>query len=240
MKRFFHKFTNTIRSIVLCLRFPFLYPRNAWTGKHWNWWALSNRICDIYKSHTTCTAEDHFKAVWDSRWNKFRWDFLRGFEKFASIFHCIPTYNMLDFMPEGWRKAFGVRMCEDIKRELLKTGGRKLLHSYRVIDIKEKWGLLRWDDAGCTKDLHKIIAMYEDMSQHYCIDCGELATCMTPVEYWRSPYCDKHFPKGCSCKLEYGTELLPWYGRIGNIHWRSDADWKFAQVTAADYAAERK
>lgn len=233
-QKFFYKIGHTFKSVYLCLRFPFLYPRNAWTGRHWNWWALDNRICNIYKEHTTFDKEN-FTVYWDNKWNRFRWNFLKRFEVFAGIFHCIPTYNMLDFMPDGWRKAFGIRLCEDIKNELLNSGGLKLLYSYRIIDIKEKWGLLRWDDTGGTKDLHKILAMYEDLSKHYCICCGELATCMTPVEYWRSPYCDNHFPKMCSCKLEYGTEQMPWYGHVGNIHLRSDEDWKAAQETMKDY-----
>ena len=49
-------------------RFPFLMPRNRWTGK---------------------VPEDY--------------DY---------------SYTELDSMPDGWRKAFGEQMCEDIREEL--------------------------------------------------------------------------------------------------------------------------
>lgn len=235
MKRFFHNLGHTVYSIYICIRFPFLYPRNVWTGEHWNSWKLRDHMCNIFKENTTCNHENGFSIVWNSRWNRFRWNFCGFLEGFLGIFHCIPTYNLLDWMPDGWRKAFGIRLCEDIKKELLKTGGRKLLRSYRVYDIKEKWGCLRWDDAGGTAGLYKIIAMYEELSQHYCIVCGELATCIAPMEYWRSPYCDKHFPKNCKCKLEYGTDLMPWFGHRGNIHFRDEEEWKNAVRVAKEY-----
>ena len=50
-------------------RFPFLIPRNRWTGK---------------------VPEDY--------------DY---------------SYTELDSMPDGWRKAFGEQMCEDIREELV-------------------------------------------------------------------------------------------------------------------------
>ncbi len=37
-----YRFFHTLDSIYMCLRFPFLYPRNRWTGRHYNNWKLSN------------------------------------------------------------------------------------------------------------------------------------------------------------------------------------------------------
>ena len=53
-------------------RFPFLMPRNRWTGE---------------------VPEDY--------------DY---------------SYTELDSMPDGWRKAFGEQMCEDIREELAHAG----------------------------------------------------------------------------------------------------------------------
>lgn len=38
-----------IRSIYLCIRYPFLYPRNRFTGKHYNNWKLHEYHVDNYK-----------------------------------------------------------------------------------------------------------------------------------------------------------------------------------------------
>ena len=74
-------------------RFPFLIPRNRWTGK---------------------IPEDY--------------DY---------------SYTELDSMPDGWRKAFGEQMCEDIREELVRA---EYLDQYRITQIKEKYGTLCWYD----------------------------------------------------------------------------------------------
>ena len=65
-------------------RFPFLMPRNRWTGE---------------------VPEDY--------------DY---------------SYTELDSMPDGWRKAFGEQMCEDIREELVRA---EYLDQYRITQIKE-------------------------------------------------------------------------------------------------------
>ena len=81
-------------------RFPFLMPRNRWTG---------------------AVPEDY--------------DY---------------SYTELDSMPNGWRKAFGKQMCEDIREELIRA---EYLDQYRITQIKEKYGTLCWYDlavqSGC-------------------------------------------------------------------------------------------
>jgi hypothetical protein len=104
-------------------------------------------------------------------------------------FHCIPaSHTELDAMDEGWRKAFGLQMCEEIKQALLKSGGRKYLYKYRIMQIKEKWGGLRWYDAWSTKEIMKIISKYEDISYKTCIKCGKPAKWVS--KGWICPYCD--------------------------------------------------
>lgn len=50
------------------------------------------------------------------------------------------SYTELDAMPDGWRKAFGEQMCEEIQRELEKFD---FVDKFRVVQIKEKFGFLR-------------------------------------------------------------------------------------------------
>jgi hypothetical protein len=123
------------------------------------------------------------------------------------IIHWMPDYNELDSMDEGWRKAFGIQMCKEIKQALLRAGGRKMLRSYRISDIKEKWGALVWSDFGATQEVCDIIAKYEYISARTCICCGRPAKGMT--RGYILPYCDEC----CNDEMDrYYTEEMPFYG----------------------------
>lgn len=39
------------KNVCLCLRFPFLYPRNRWTGRHYNNWKLHDKHCKLYQQY---------------------------------------------------------------------------------------------------------------------------------------------------------------------------------------------
>mgnify|MGYP003310314085 CR=1 FL=1 len=39
-----NKIWKALKSTILCLRFPFLYPRNRFTDKHYNNWVLQQQI----------------------------------------------------------------------------------------------------------------------------------------------------------------------------------------------------
>lgn len=76
----------------------------------------------------------------------------------------------LDFMPDGWRKSFGLKMCEEIKKALIKNN---YLNDYYIAEIKEKYGGLRWYDYGAPAEVEEIIKKYEQLSYHICESCGE-------------------------------------------------------------------
>jgi len=101
----------------------------------------------------------------------------------------LPTYTELDAMEPGWRKAFGIQMCKDIRKQLWKEGN---LFKYRITQIKEKWGELCWYDACSSTEIYKIIEKYEEISRNTCIICGKPATKMSTG--WICPYCDEHYP----------------------------------------------
>lgn len=103
----------------------------------------------------------------------------------------IPEYDYefteLDDMPEGWRIAFGDQLLEELKDELVKAN---YLNDYRITQIKEKYGMLRIYDAGCTEKWYReILPKYVELSKHTCILCGEPAQWIS--RGWISPYCDK-------------------------------------------------
>lgn len=122
----------------LCKKYPFLIPRNRWTGE---------------------VVEDY--------------DY---------------SYTELDAMPDGWRKVFGEQMCEEIQNELNKLSEEDKL-KYRILQIKEKYGYLRWYSNWHTDEIAKIITKYEELSERTCIKCGAPATKISLG--WISPWCDE-------------------------------------------------
>ena len=98
-------------------------------------------------------------------------------------------YTLMDAMPEGWRKAFGDALLKELKEELVKSG---LLDEYRIVQIKEKYGELRWYDNGNTRKGHDILTKYCVLSGSTCIKCGKLAKYMS--RGWISPYCEDCVP----------------------------------------------
>ncbi len=139
---------------TLCKKYPFLIPRNVFSGK---------RITEG-------------KGFWPGSPEaepEYDWEFTE-----------------LDNMPKGWRIAFGEQLCDELKTELDKAG---LTDKYHIIQIKEKYGSLRWYDAGNTAKGHEIIRKYETLSETICIRCGKPATRITTG--WISPYCDDCLPE---------------------------------------------
>ena len=191
------RFCRTLNAIILCIRFPFLYPRNRFTGLHYNNWKLTDKIIQLRQegeqvvffrpNEPRCDNLIFATITYDSRkvfWSKvLRWIH----DNPLQWLHCIPTFSELDDMPNGWRKAFGIQMCKEIKAELKRHKGA--LKRYRITQIKEKFGGLRWYDGYTTeKIIHEIIPKYEALSHKTCIICGKPATCISAG--WVSPYCD--------------------------------------------------
>lgn len=134
----------------LVKRFPFLIPRNAWSGR---------KITDG-------------AGYWPGSPNKVpEYDY---------------EYTSFDLIPQGWRRAFGMEMCQEIEDALEADG---IQDKYFPVQIKEKYGTLRWYDNFTTEKLEKILRKYEDLSERTCILCGAPAT--KYAVNWISPYCDK-------------------------------------------------
>lgn len=100
------------------------------------------------------------------------------------------SYTELDNMPDGWRSAFGLQMCKELKEILEKAGA---LTSYRITDIKEKYAILRWYDNGVPVQAETEYLAWQskfvNLSKGTCIKCGAKATKMS-VGYI-SPYCSE-------------------------------------------------
>ena len=278
------KLIRIIKASVLCARFPFLYIRNRWDGKH-HAYKLNGKLYKlnqeaitelgitatrdepreelithaeghdvtvdldiknrklIIKNHLETKEFNLYNLLWRSNdkftilgmtafWNnsknitiyvkttdendktnygfhydeirllnnksKLRWyKILRWVdENILDKIFFLPDHTELDALEPGWRKKFGIDICKEIKRSLLKHGGVKALMRYRIVQIKEKFGGLRWYDNCSTKEImDEIIPKYYRLSRETCIHCGK------PAKYvsagWISPYCedcidDKH------------------------------------------------
>ena len=270
IKRFINSYIIApINNTLLCISFPFLYPRNRFTGLHYNNWEINKFLTNSRKlaytnvlvhivnesklpeiksayynsdiiivpskktlivlnnKHKTvridiskyCSGEISYIRKELSKENeinvyavvkdgieiaphfitetfitdKIMYFILKVMEWFyhhpLQWIHCIPMYTELDALDKGWRKAFGIKMCKDIKRSLLKEGGRKRLKEYRIGQIKEKWGRLCWyDSSGNIEIMWEIIPKYEEESLNTCICCGKPATKRSTG--WICPYCD--------------------------------------------------
>ena len=96
------------------------------------------------------------------------------------------NHTELDEMPEGWRIAFAEEMCKEIHEVLLKTNS---VDSYRVLQVKEKYGKLCWYHTFAPDELEPIINKYEEISKKTCIVCGRPATKIH--KNWIGPLCDE-------------------------------------------------
>lgn len=98
------------------------------------------------------------------------------------------SFTELDDLPTGWRISFGDLICEDIKNELIKFN---YLDKYQIVQIKEKFGALRWYDNGTPVgcQVENIIEAYSHLSENICIICGKPKV---PVidDNWICPYCE--------------------------------------------------
>lgn len=101
------------------------------------------------------------------------------------------SWTELDSMPDGWRKAFGIQMCDEIRESLVEVND---LNRWRIVQMKEKYGrLLIYDNGamvGCR--VHDIERKYEALSEKTCVVCGKPATRITLG--WICPYCDDCCP----------------------------------------------
>lgn len=96
-----------------------------------------------------------------------------------------------DCIPVGWRKAFGIRLCDDIvKAYVEETGSRKgMFENIVICEVKEKYGELRIY-ASAPEKVQDVLLDYEKKSWDYCIECGKRADYQSVG--WIMPLCEEH------------------------------------------------
>lgn len=126
-----------------------------------------------------------------------------------------PSYKFLQWgswygcIPKGWRKAFGIELCKELKKELKRCG---YLKQYRLSDVKEKYGTLTIYDNGIPNgcDVHDILHKYEYISYRTCIECGRRAKYVT--NGWICPYCEDCIDDYRKAGADKFYSDIPWYG----------------------------
>lgn len=218
---------DAVKSTYLCIRFPFLYPRNRFSGRHYTNWKLSEKYTEIYRKWSLWSKDnidryisrfgkecvfldDKFvKAEYVMRLASFKDRFLYGFymfiERFIGVFHIIPVYTELNGMPSGWRKRFGIQFCKELKRAIKSSPDKHYMTNFRIMDIKEKYGTLQVYVNYSSPEVSRVINKYEYISQYVCVSCGEDAVKKTLG--WICPYCDK-----CAPEREMWIYIDPVYG----------------------------
>lgn len=100
-------------------------------------------------------------------------------------------------IPTGWRKAFGIQLCKEIKSALK----RHNCNNFVITDVKEKFGTLNIYSYGTPKEVNDILFKYEYISGHTCIVCGRIATKRSTG--YILPYCNACVPNDCICQDYY-------------------------------------
>ena len=95
-----------------------------------------------------------------------------------------------DAIPEGWNKAFGEQLVDELNEILIKYN---FVNKFRFLQIKEKFGALRIYPSSMPDEMYleylRLELKYERMSLNICIKCGEPYTHLT--EGWILPLCDE-------------------------------------------------
>lgn len=79
--------------------------------------------------------------------------------------------SWLDYIPDGWAKAFGERLAEDLNTALVKDGLTPT--TFVIEEMKEKFGKLRVYSNG-GDNVEQIVDAYADISSVVCTRCGKL------------------------------------------------------------------
>lgn len=72
-------------------------------------------------------------------WNRFTGKFIQSYDY---------SFTELDSMEDGWRKAFGLKMCEEIREALIEDND---LYRWRIVQMKEKYGCYDSETEVLTK-----------------------------------------------------------------------------------------
>lgn len=170
---------SILNNVRLVIKYPFLLPRNVWTGKL-NYWDKAWKAIKAGKFSEVGYWIYHFDHT------KLDW--------------------MPDGWRKVFGEQMCEEIKQELIRcsKIMNVNKSILLNSYNITDIKEKYGTLRWYDTGepIMGKINEIVDKYERLSMCYCINCGK------PVRYrtkgWIEYLCEDCAKK--TIKSEYLDE----------------------------------
>lgn len=211
------KICHTIESCYLCLKYPFLYPRNRWNGKHYNNWKLHEYVYGNVSSkldketgkwikvQTNGLKQKAYEHVFleldfpDPDGNHFRTYDIKRSNWYAMCYHVLdfyyeyilPIFHCIPTYTEWDSMPDGWNKAFG-KQYLndLKTQLKKdnMLYSWHITDLKEKYGSLHLYCNCGSDELYNLIDKYDKLSYYTCITCGKPATKLS--NGWICPYCN--------------------------------------------------
>lgn len=155
---------NTIEyNRELIEKYPFLLPRNRWTGK-------PSEDFDYSYTELDAMPKGWREAFGEQLCEELKQELIRAESERTDS-------------PEERRRFVGWYQVDpppDYPDDLL--------HVWQIMQIKEKYGTLRLYSSFSTPGMGDIIRKYTDLSERTCIDCGKPATKISLG--WISPWCD--------------------------------------------------
>ena len=94
-------------------------------------------------------------------------------------------WTYLDDMPIGWKESFGIALCHELRKALIEADE---FETYEILQVKEKFGALRWYDNSNSSKIREVIRRYEYLSRYVCAQCGSPATVVSTG--WVIPFCE--------------------------------------------------
>ena len=182
--------------------------------RHWNYTTAKQRR----KNKELCKRYPFLipRNVWD---NKIMWDRDKDTRKWS--------YTLAEEFPKGWWRAFGLLLCEELRKDLIKCN---YLRDFRFDQIKSKYGQLRAYTGPLPMEskANDIIDKYTTLSENICELCGkpdvpmigkrwikpECFDCYCKRQIKHIKYCQKNGIEKptTDCKtIPTREELLEWY-----------------------------
>lgn len=118
-------------------------------------------------------------------------------------------YTWLDELEEGWRVAFGDQLIEDIQAALDMLP-LEIRNNFRILQIKEKYAMLRIYTSPTPVAIHEVIGKYEELSKWICGRCGKRATRISTG--WYYPFCDDCLKKE---NITNSIDIKDYYNGVG-------------------------
>jgi hypothetical protein len=121
-------------------------------------------------------------------------------------------------LPKGWFELF-LQCCEDLYEPLKRA---EYLEHFRFLDVKEKYGSMRFSTCRINDEVFDILNKYEFLSQQVCCICGKPATAITYG--YICPYCTEHLKNSTAviedCEIIYPATSFKqrtWSKEAGDI-----------------------